>query len=141
VFLAYLMRPTVKRTVPARPTHSLIEPVCAGHLATISAREFKAQCVTHVARTGAPSPKAGQAEGNRAALLLALIDDQLPEVEAERVLLELPSDAGLARRFAEMSQATAVMRASYQDALDVFGRTVAVYALAVDEARRLVELR
>jgi DNA-directed RNA polymerase specialized sigma24 family protein len=66
--------------------------------------------------------------------LSALIDDELSEEDAERIHAELASDAGLARRFAEMIEATAAIRTSYRDAVEVVNAVAAVYARTMCES-------
>jgi DNA-directed RNA polymerase specialized sigma24 family protein len=77
-------------------------------------------------------------QGDRAAddvALSALIDDELAEADAERIRARLRSDDSLARRFAAMSTATAVLRMAYRDAIEVVAAVVAVYGRAIRDVR------
>ena len=65
--------------------------------------------------------------------LSALIDDELPETDAQRMRTRLATDAWLAHRFVAMVQATAAIRLAYRDAMDVVSVVAAVYARAIRE--------
>jgi hypothetical protein len=65
--------------------------------------------------------------------LSALIDDELPDADAERMRARLRSDAWLARRFVAMTHATAVIRLAYRNVIEVVTAVAAVYARAIRE--------
>ena len=67
--------------------------------------------------------------------LAAFIDNELPDADAERLRVRLRNDAWLARRLIAMSQATAVIRLAYRDAIDVVAAVAASYWYAVREVR------
>jgi len=67
--------------------------------------------------------------------LSALIDDELPEPDAERLRSGLAVDNELAHRFAVMSEATDVIRASYRDAIDVIVVMRHIHLRVIRDAR------
>jgi len=66
--------------------------------------------------------------------LSALIDDELPEGDAERTRARLRGDPNLARRFAEMIEVTSEIRASYDNAVEVICTVAELHARAIREA-------
>jgi DNA-directed RNA polymerase specialized sigma24 family protein len=65
--------------------------------------------------------------------LSALIDDELPDTDAEKLRARLRTDTWLARRFVAMTYATAVIRLAYRNVIEVVTAVAAVYGRAIRE--------
>src|SRR5688572_21224098 len=65
--------------------------------------------------------------------LSALIDDELPDTDAETLRARLRTDPWLARRFVAMTYATAVIRLAYRNVIEVVTAVAAVYGRAIRE--------
>ena len=68
--------------------------------------------------------------------LSALIDDELPKADAERLCAGLRDDPDIARRFAELTAVTSEVAASYENSIEVLCVVAELHARAIREACR-----